>query len=465
MIYPYFVTNYLYICKKIVRMIHRNAIHFLDKWSKSEDRKPLILRGARQVGKTTLVNEFSKQFNVFLSLNLDKPSDFELFEKHTNIDDLVIAIYRHCKQLITETKTLLFIDEIQNSPKAVSIMRYFYEEKKNLHVIAAGSLLESLIDRNITFPVGRVQYLAIRPCSFYEFLGGIGEDFDLNLINNLEVSNVHNRIMKYFSDYTIVGGMPAVINSYSINKDVLAVDEIYELLLNSYIDDVEKYARNETMSQIIRFIIKNGWYYASERITFQRFANSNYKSREVGEAFRTLEKTMLLEMVYPILEPKIPMLISSSRKPKLIWLDTGLVNYIAGVRELIFSTDSIMDAWRGRISEHIVAQELLANRLEFSAHRQFWERNKHQSSAEVDFVIQYKNIVIPIEVKSGHNSKLKSLHIFMDSANHNIAVRVWGQPLSVDLVKTQNGKIFKLINVPFYYIGVLNNILEQNLKQ
>ncbi|MDY0160596.1 MAG: AAA family ATPase [Bacteroidales bacterium] len=442
-------------------MIQRNALKYLENWAKEEDRKPLVLRGARQTGKTTLVNEFAKQFNVYFSLNLDKQEDRELFELNTNVNDLLTSIYRYFKQVKTDSKTLLFIDEIQNSPKAVSFLRYFYEEVKSIYVIAAGSLLESLIDKNISFPVGRVEFLAIRPCSFYEFMDGIGEKFDLELIHNLEVTDVHKRIMQYFYDYAIVGGMPAVIQKYLPNRDVLAADKIYELLLNSYVDDVEKYARNQTMSQVIRFIIKSGWAYASERITFERFANSNYRSREVGEAFRTLEKALLLEMIYPITETRIPMLHSTSRKPKLIWLDTGLVNYIAGVRDLLFSVDDITDAWRGRIAEHIVAQELLAYRWEFSAKRCFWERSKPQSSAEVDFVIQYKNLVIPIEVKSGHNSKLKSLHLFMEKANHNIAVRVWSNPFSIDDVSTNSDKIFKLINIPFYYIGQLNNIINK----
>jgi predicted AAA+ superfamily ATPase len=264
-----------------------------------------------------------------------------------------------------------------------------------------------------------------------------------------------------FTNFTIVGGMPAAINKYAVNRDVLSVDTIYETLLNAYIDDVEKYARNESIAQIIRYILKNGWGFAAERITFERFGNSNYKSREVSEAFRTIEKAMLLELVYPVTSAQIPLLTSMTHRPKLIWFDTGLVNYIAGVRESLFSVTDVMDAWRGRIAEHIVAQELISLKWQVSAHRQFWDRNKTQSSAEVDFVIQYKNWAVPIEVKSGHNAKLKSLHLYMEDAPHDIAVRVWSQPLSVDAVKTPMGKEFKLINVPFYYVCILEKVLEK----
>ncbi len=442
-------------------MINRTQVKYLEQWAESEDRKPLVLRGARQVGKTTLVRQFSAKFEVFLSLNLDKEDDALLFENFKNVEMLTDAIFRHCRKQKKAGKTLLFIDEIQSSPNAVAILRYFYEEMPNLYVICAGSLLESLIDKQISFPVGRVEYLAIRPCSFLEFMNGIGENFDHDLLLSLDVSNAHQRVLSHFHNFAIVGGMPAAINAYAANRDVFQVDKVYESLLNAYIDDVEKYARNNMLGQVIRYILKNGWGYAAERIAFERFGGSNYKSREVGEAFRTIEKAMLLELVYPILKAQIPMLSSVAFRPKLIWFDTGLLNYIAGVRESLFSVTDVMDAWRGRVAEQIVAQELVALKWQVSMRRQFWVRDKSQSSAEVDFVVQYKMWAIPIEVKSGHNAKLKSLHQYMDEAPHAFAVRVWSQALSVDEVSTSKGKVFKLINVPFYYVCILDKVLDK----
>ena len=442
-------------------MINRSQFKYLEQWAESEDRKPLVLRGARQVGKTTLVRQFSAKFDVFLSLNLDKEEDALLFESFKNVEMLTDAIFRHCRKQKKAGKTLLFIDEIQSSPNAVAILRYFYEEMPNLYVICAGSLLESLIDKQISFPVGRVEYLAIRPCSFLEFLNGIGESFDYDLLFNIDVSNAHQRVLSHFHNFAIVGGMPAAINAYAANRDVFQVDKVYESLLNAYVDDVEKYARNNMLGQVIRYILKNGWGYAAERIAFERFGGSNYKSREVGEAFRTIEKAMLLELIYPILKPQIPMLSSVAYRPKLIWFDTGLLNYIAGVRESLFSVTDVMDAWRGRVAEQLVAQELIALKWQVSMRRQFWVRDKSQSSAEVDFVVQYKTWAIPIEVKSGHNAKLKSLHQYMDEAPHAFAVRVWSQALSVDEVSTSKGKIFKLINVPFYYVCILDKVLDK----
>jgi predicted AAA+ superfamily ATPase len=179
----------------------------------------------------------------------------------------------------------------------------------------------------------------------------------------------------------------------------------------------------------------------------------------MGEAFRALEKTFILELCYPTTDCLAPIAKDMKRSPKLLWLDCGLVNYAANMQKEVFGAADILDAWRGKIAEQIVAQELLALDSRVSNQRNFWVRNKKDSDAEVDFVLQNDNKIIPIEVKSGHNSHLRSLHLFIDEASCDIAVRVWSQPFSIDEVTTQKGKRFKLINLPFYYIGILDKIL------
>lgn len=440
-------------------MIERRLLSSLQEWKNSDSRKPLILRGARQVGKSTLVDEFAKSYDVYLKLNLDEPDDCQLFDWYITIEELIDAIYIRCQQKKEDKLTLLFIEEIQNSPKAVAMLRYFYEKAGHLHVIAAGSLLENLIDTKTSFPVGRVQYLALRPCSFLEYLNGIGEDFDKELIENLQAEKAHTRIMKHFKNYCIVGGMPEAVMRYAKNKDILALDDIYDTLITSYSDDVEKYATNDTMTKVMRFIIKNGWTFGGNTISFEHFANSTYRSREMGEAFRTIEKAMLLELAYPVTSALLPLQPAYTRRPKLLWLDTGLINYVAGIREEVFSTNNIQGAWRGKVTEHIVAQELLAYNHKITARRHFWVNPQKGSDAEVDFVVAKNGLRVPIEVKSGINAHLRSLHSYMDAAPHDIAIRIWSNPLSIDEVVTQKGKRFRLINLPFYYIGLLDKIL------
>ncbi len=444
-------------------MFQRKAVSQLRDWAKKENRKPLILRGARQVGKTTLVNEFSKEFDTYLYLNLEERRAAGLFETDNGIEEILTAIYLYCNKPKKQGRTLLFVDEIQNSPKAVAQLRYFYEKTPEIHVIGAGSLLESLIDTHISFPVGRVEYMAVRPCSFIEFLGALGESELSEAVEKAGIPDViHSKVMDLFNTYTLIGGMPEVVSRYAKHKDLVAINDTYETLLSGYKDDVEKYARNQTMTQVIRYILQEGWAYAGQRITLGSFAGSSYKARETGEAFRTLEKTMLLELVYPSTSCMIPIGVDLKRSPKLFWCDTGLVNYAANIQKEIFGAGDILDAWRGYIAEQIAAQELLAANNKVSHRRNFWVRDKKGADAETDFIIQYDGKVIPVEVKSGHNSKLKSLHIFMENTNHTAAVRIWSNPFSIDKVKTPGGKDFDLYNLPFYYVGVIPEILERN---
>lgn len=446
-------------------MIYRYALSYLEAWKKNPMRKPLILRGARQVGKTTLVENFATEFDCFLKLNLDEEEDRLLFTRYKEIHRLIEAIFFYLQKSPVEGNTLLFIDEIQNSPEAVAILRYFHEKRPDIYVIAAGSLLENVIDRKISFPVGRVEYMTLHPCSFLEYLNGIGEDFDRQVVEELQGDTIHERLMYEFRKYCIVGGMPEAIKLYAQTKNLLTLDPVYDALIASYSDDLEKYSPNETQTKVMRHILETGWQKGGEMITFERFGGSTYRSREVGEAFRTIQKAMLLELVYPTLNNRLPLEAQLSRRPKLIWLDTGLMNYKAEVREEIFSVSDISDAYRGHVAEHIVAQELLAHTTKVSERRYYWVGNNRNSSAEVDFVWKHQPYVLPIEVKSGINAHLRSLHIFMSDAPHDIAIRVWSKPMSIDEVKEPStGKTFRLLNIPFYYVGVLNKVIDKITK-
>src|SRR5665647_152031 len=277
-------------------MFQRKSLEGLRDWSLKTKHKPLIIRGARQVGKTTLINEFSKEFDTFLSLNLDKKDEKALFEKEDSAEQILRTIFLLKNQIRVKGRTLLFIDEIQNSPKAVAMLRYFYEDLPDLYVIAAGSLLESLIDNQISFPVGRVEYMALRPCSFLEFLDAMGEKALKQALESASIpAALHNKTMRLFNEFVLVGGMPEAVASYAENKDIVALNSIYETLLTGYREDAEKYAQGNANQHVLRYILTNGWSHAGERIRFEKFASSNYRSREMGEAFRTLEKAMLLE--------------------------------------------------------------------------------------------------------------------------------------------------------------------------
>lgn len=444
-------------------MFKRTAIRHLRQWAEKEERKPLVLRGARQVGKTTLVELFAKDFDTYIYLNLEEKETAELFAADYSFEDLLAGIYFKAKEKQdTHKRTLIFIDEIQNEPKAVQTLRYFYEKRPDLYVIAAGSLLESLMGRHISFPVGRVEYMALHPCTFEEFLMATGMEELAESVAKLQVPrSLHSYTLDLFRKYMIVGGLPEAVANYAQYQDFVRLDGVFNSLLSGYRDDVEKYASKPREQDAIRYILNYGWTFAGHRIQFAKFTSSSFKSADVSNAFRTLEKTLLLELVYPQTTASFPILPDLKKSPKLLWLDTGLVNYVAGMQEdLLFSTDSD-ELWNGDIAEHIVAQELLGASVNFGEKRMFWVRDAKNSQAEVDFLIRYKSHLLPIEVKTGSNSKLKSLHLFMEESKEKVALRLWNGPMTSDVIAKQNGDAFTLYNIPLYYAGHLPAFLEE----
>lgn len=445
-------------------MFRRIALENLREWALKAERKPLVLRGARQVGKTTLVEMFAADFDHYIYLNLEEKDNAELFATDSTFDDLLAGIFFKAKLPVDSPRTLIFIDEIQTEPKAVQALRYFYEKRPDLYVIAAGSLLESLMGRHISFPVGRVEYMALHPCTFVEFLSAIGEEMLASQVDKVAVpQSLHSYTLDLFKKYMIIGGLPEVVANYAQYHDMVRLSDVFNALLSGYRDDVEKYADNRKEQDSIRYILNYGWTSAGHRIQFAKFTNSSFKSADVSNAFRTLEKTLLLELVYPLTSTSFPILPDLKKSPKLLWLDTGLVNYVAGMQEeLLFTTDSD-ELWNGDIAEHIVAQELLGATTTFGEKRLFWVRDARNSQAEVDFVIRYKSHLLPIEVKTGANSKLRSLHLFMEESKENIALRLWNGPMTSDVITRSDGRPFTLYNIPLYYAGHLHTLMQQTL--
>jgi len=443
-------------------MFKRNIIEELVKWKEKQFRKPLVIRGARQVGKTTAVNMFSEFFDQYIYLNLEKDEQKQIFEQSYPFPDLLTSLFVYAGKQRDGGTTLIFIDEIQNSPKAIALLRYFYEEANDLFVITAGSLLESIMDRKIAFPVGRVEYMAIHPCSFKEFLYATNNDLLAAELEKPEVPPfLHNQLTALFKRYATIGGMPEVLKHYASGIDISSLGTVYDSLIQSFIDDVEKYAISSAQAVYIRHIIDNVFTEGGTKITFEKFGNSKYRSREMREAFRALEKTMLIRLVYPCISVEIPATPSLTRKPRLHVLDTGLINHARGLMgELVFNPN-IADTHRGIIAEHITGQELLASKFSISNKLNFWVREKKESSAELDYVLPWQGKLIPIEVKAGSIGKLKSLHQYMDRAPHNIAVRVYQGEYLVQQAKTIAGKEFTLLNLPFYMVHRIERELHK----
>lgn len=450
-----------------MRNFYRDIVNQLIIWKNSNTRKPLLLRGARQVGKTTVVNMFADQYEQYIYLNLEQADKSLPFSDYNNVTRLVEQIFfLYNKDIGNLKNTLLFLDEIQEAPGALNMLRYFYEQVPELHVIAAGSLLESAINGQTKIPVGRVEYKVIRPFSFHEFLLAMGEDLAAKEVTNVPVKDyTHEKLMGLFHSYILIGGMPEVVRHYLENRSLGALTDIYRSLLFSYIEDVEKYGRNSNLVQIIRHSINASFLEAGNRIKFQGFGHSNYGSREISEAMQTLQKVMLLQLVYPTTNTSLPLLPDKKRSPRLQVLDTGILNHFAGLQRELIGTADLNAVYKGKVVEHMVGQEMLAGKYSVLHELHFWVREKATATAEIDFVIDYQGMLIPIEVKSGAAGTLRSLHVFMDAASHDIAFRLYGGPLKKDRIRTPRGKEFTLLSLPYYLAGRIEEYVDWLLSK
>lgn len=432
------------------RELHKSLLH----WKQKANRKPLILRGARQVGKTTLIRDFARSYSTTILLNLEKKQDFDFFEGTDNVREIVeVILLSKNIQPKANTPTLLFIDEIQESPKAIKLLRYFYEEMPELHVIAAGSLLEFALKDVESFPVGRVEYLYLYPFNFAEFLTALDNELLLKELQTVPVRKIaHKPLLEQFHKYAVVGGMPEIVKEYVHHKSIATLATTYESIWASYIDDVEKYATTTSIKQVIKFIIKNAPNFIDQRIKFQNFGNSNYKSREVGEALRDLDKAKVIRLLYPTTSMEPPVINDFKKSPRLQVLDTGIVNYVLGIAHELLVLDDLSEGYKGALIPHLINQELISLQFQNPKTPAFWVREKAQSSAEVDLVVSYKNWLIPIEIKSGSTGSLKSLHQFINATNHAYAVRIYGGKFEIQDTKTPEGKPYRLMHLP-YYLG------------
>lgn len=436
-------------------MYNREALAMLNNWADRDGRKPLVVRGARQVGKTTLIHQFAKQFDQYLYFNLDKSSDRAPFEDVEDHEQRVQALFfSKNEQRDPSLKTLIFIDEIQEMPSVLHGLRYFYEENPELYVVAAGSLLETLFDNEKSFPVGRVEYFVLRPTSFSEFLGAMGEKQAKEAYSKVPCPEfAHKKLLKLFHTYALIGGMPEIVSHYAEHRDLTGLQPIYEGLITSYLDDVEKYAAGDAQVRYLRHCIGSIFYEAGTRITFAGFGKSNYKSREMKEALEILEKAMLMHMIYPTVDTNIPLKPSHRKSPRLQVLDTGLMNYKLDIQRSMIGVDDLETIYKGTLIEHLVGQELLANDHSSPGKLKFWVREKNTSQAELDFLRTVEGTVVPVEAKSGKTGKLKSLHLFMDRSESPLAIRHYADIRSTDKIKSKNGRPYTLLNLPYYLAG------------
>ncbi len=441
------------------RLLYTNLL----AWKNRPSRLPLILRGARQVGKTTLLTDFGKkEFQNFISLNLEQ-KEYQAFFTGS-FENAISTIEYSSKTRIEPKNTLVFLDEIQACPDAVNMLRFFAEKMPDLHVACAGSLLEiKLLRKQISFPTGRVEYLFMAPMTFAEYLGAKKNDIGLDKINNApdKISEgIHNMLLKELYEYYRIGGLPRIVNARLDTGSEGDVIRMHTDLFQSILDDVDKYV-SKSEAKYIELVFGAAPYHLAERITYARFHASEFLSREMKEAFDILEKAFLVFRSLPTSVTTPPVMKKFNVAPKLFFFDIGLANsrlnraYRPGI-------DDASPRNKGSFAEQFVCQELLALHNQIPETPCFWMREKKNSNAEVDFCVEWNNNLVPVEIKSGKSGKMKSLGVFLQEAPHKIAVKISTDPFSiVPEAKTGTDSTFRLINIPLYMTHRIIEILNQ----
>jgi uncharacterized protein len=446
-------------------MFNRKILKYLTKWKTNPRRKPLILRGARQVGKTSAVQLFAKRkYTKFAQLNLEQVIEREFYSQVKSVDQFIQSVRIKQGIKITPGDTLIFIDEIQNCPNLLEMLRFFYEDYPDLHVIAAGSLLEKIIEKEKpSIPVGRVSYAYMYPLDFFEYLEANKETELLSTLQQIKLDdnipeNINTLALEHFQNYLLVGGMPEAVAQYSKSKDFSQINEIFSQILTSYADDILKYAVGREVKYIDHALL-NAHSVAGKIFKYSNFAGTRYSNKEIEPAFRNLEKVMLLTQIPATKSTRLPIISQLHRPKKLIHLDVGLVNYQSNIQEHLLQSRKFEDVFRGRIAEQIVGQNLIAQGESQIIPLNYWSMGKATSSAEVDLCTAYKGKIVGIEVKSGAAGKLRSLFVFSDNVSDHQLVRFHTGHLKRENLKFNNQK-YRILSIPIYLTPRLFEFLD-----
>lgn len=432
--------------------MHRNKIEELVIWKNSKSRKPLIIRGARQVGKTWLMQEFGKNYYEKCAyINFDSNNRMEeLFSTDFDIERIIQGLKIESGVNIEPENTLIIFDEVQETPKALTALKYFCENANEYHIVAAGSLLGVAIHEGTSFPVGKVDFMDLYPLNYEEFLEAVGENELVNLIKtqDIELINVFaDKFKNYLKQYLYIGGMPEIVADYVQNKDFSEVRNKQTRLLEAYEQDFSKHAPNNIVPRIRQLWNNIPTQLAKENKKFiYGLVKEGARAREYETALSWLIDCGLVYQINRVKDCKMPLAAYQDFSAfKLYLLDVGLLCAMAQIDvQTILDGNSIFVEFKGALTEQFVLTELKSNT---NVPIFYWA--SETGSSEVDYIIQLENNNIPIEVKANENLQSKSLKTFVQKYNTKINIRT-----SMSNYKEENW----LINVPLYLIGNITKL-------
>lgn len=456
-----FLNLYFYTKMYIIRGMRRDIEKLLLNWKDHPLRMPLLIRGARQVGKSYIIETFGKQhFKNLVTINFELEPAFKQAFQTLQPTDIIQYLNLSLENKIIPGNSLLFLDEIQECPNAISSLRYFKENMPTLHIIAAGSLLEfALNNAQIKIPVGRIQFLYMKPLSFLEFLTVLEkEELRSYLEKEITVQNpppafIHEQLLQLLHLYQCTGGMPSVILAYVLTHEIAEAQKMMTHLLNTYRNDFGKYAASN-QHELMELLFNQAPQMVAQIFKYVKIS-PDIPARDIRAALHKLYKTDLLHPIYST-APQLPLKSHiNEKKFKLLYLDTGLLHRVLNIPIKQLWKHDIDLINQGQLTEQFVGQELLAyTAMEEEPELFFWHREQKNSQAEVDYLHPFYNKILPIEVKSSHIGRLRSLNMFLEERGTPLGIRISTQPLQLN---------HKILSVPFYAIACLNRFLEDAL--
>ncbi len=425
----------------------RFASKDLRDWVNKPRRKPLLLRGARQVGKTWLVEELGKQvFENYLKIDFEENPGFRsLFDGHLDPQSICSELEIRTGIDVIEKKTLLFFDEIQACPRAIMGLRYFFEKMPDLHVVAAGSLLEFVFSE-ISFPVGRIQIMEIQPMNFSEFLLALGYTKAGVLCNSpigAVSKSTHEFLIEQLRVYWLVGGMPECIDEYIKSKSMKSATEVQDEIIETYQMDFNKY-KPQTDLNCLKAVFSSLAARVGSQIKYTGLAN-DFTIPTIKKAFESIKLARIATKIKAVSSPALPMEFQASEKKfKSLFLDIGLMNRTIGLEyNQAFTHSNLLAIYKGQLAEQFVGQEFEAKDRK---QLYYWARDAKNSNAEIDFLYFQDGEFIPVEVKNGPSGKLRSLHLYRKQYNPPYSVVFHSGP--VGIIQEES-----VVFLPLYFAG------------
>ncbi len=446
-------------------LIPRKLFSDIQEISLKNENKPLLLHGARGIGKTTALQTLGNHAETTIYFNLEETSDRALFNLHYSPEEQLKVLFFLRKKNPDCHHARILLDEIQALPDfALHVSRLFREAPRHFWAMTSSQCTRELEELKNP-PDCPIYPLAVYPCSFHDFLLAMKDADALESYQEIPFPGYrHEKLLHYFHLYTLIGGMPEIVQQYSETRNLTGLSPLYEKILETHLHALAFSQGSFRCKDRILHVMQNVFPYAATRIKFNAFGNSSYGSREMGEAFRMIESSMLLKLVYPHTAVTPPALPHAGKLPRLQLLDTGMVNYFSGIQRPLFHTEDMNRIFHGQVARQVVGQEIIATEQNDGTRLQFWVRDKAQSCSEVDFLLSYKNMYIPVEVRSGEPGRLRSLHQFIDASPHPYAVRLYAEKLSIQQAQTIRGKKFYLLNLPYFLAGKIKEHLEGFIK-